>query len=87
MNSFIRERAELVQERLEEIIGGEEASWFLSSVDNQLNQNLNTDNVPVIGKAMRYAVDGGKRIRPVLLMLSFESALGEPVEDLSLIHI
>lgn len=82
MNSFIRERAELVQERLEEIIGGEEASWFLSSVDNQLNQNLNTDNVPVIGKAMRYAVDGGKRIRPVLLMLSFESALGEPVEDL-----
>lgn len=82
MNDLMTKRTRIVKDRIEEIIAKEEKTWFLSSVDDKVNQEVNPNQIPLLAEAMRYASKGGKRVRPVLLMLAFESYLGQAEIDL-----
>ena len=82
MNDLMTKRTRIVKDRIEEIIAKEEKTWFLSSVDDKVNQEVHPNQVPLLAEAMRYASKGGKRVRPVLLMLAFESYLGQAEIDL-----
>lgn len=82
MNDLMTKRTRIVKDRIEEIIAKEEKTWFLSSVDDKVNQEVHPNQVPLLAEAMRYASKGGKRVRPVLLMLAFESYLGQAEVDL-----
>lgn len=51
---------------------------YTNKINNYLQKNLKTDKPEILAKALRYSTIGsGKRIRPILCMLSFEACNGK----------
>ncbi len=50
---------------------------------NIFSSEIDYEKLPTLMEAMRYAVSGGKRIRPLLVVLSYEAVTGE---DINLIN-
>lgn len=82
VNKEYQERIQLIEKNVKEKINDLGEQWFSSSFDQEVNQELTPSQVPQIGEILAYATDSGKRIRPLLMLLSFESILDEKIENL-----
>ena len=51
----------------------EQFSEYLSKIDNALERELDLYSWSEFYAPLRYACDGGKRIRPLILVLAYES--------------
>lgn len=48
---------------------------------NIFSSEIDSNNFPTLIESMKYAVSGGKRIRPLLVILSYEAVTGEDIES------
>lgn len=78
MHKLFADRLPLIEEEIQRIFIRLEEDWFLSPIAPVCSLSKEMADQALLTEAMRYAAKGGKRIRPILLMLVFESLQDRP---------